>query len=103
MRMEELLYQYTKTQERLEHLLSESKCEQEDEYLIKEILRYCKCKGNSDLKNALDTMDPEVREKFCDFYRYLLICGSSIDCFVDLLFSIPNSAKNFVSTRIQEG
>lgn len=92
--MEKLLHQYMKAQGRLETLLSDSECDQKEEYLIKEALRYCECKGNSDLKNALDTMDLKVREKFCDFYRYLLISGSSIDCFVDLLFGTQDSAVN---------
>lgn len=97
--MEKLLYQYMKTQERLENYGLSAECEPENRYLIEKALQYCKYKGNEKLKKSLNKMTPEVREKFCDFYRYLLISGSSIDCFVDLLFGTPDSAANMAKNH----
>lgn len=94
--MEKLLNQYRKTQERLENYGLSEECNQKDRYLIEKAIQYCKYKGNEKLKKSLNKMDPEIREKFCTLYNHLFLSGSSVDCFVDLLFGTPDSAANLV-------
>ena len=97
--MEKLLHQYRKTQERLENYGLSAECEQEDRYLIEKTLPYCKYQGHEKLKKSLNKMDPEIREKFCDFYYFLFLSGFSIDCFMNLLFGTPDSAANLVKSN----
>lgn len=94
--MEKLLNQYRKTQKRLENYGLSEECNQKDRYLIEKAIQYCKYKGNEKLKKSLNKMDPEIREKFCTLYNHLFLSGSSVDCFVDLLFGTPDSAANLV-------
>ena len=97
--MEKLLHQYKKTQERLENYGLSAECSQKDRYLIEKTIQYCKYKGNEKLKKSLNKMDPEIREKFSNLYNHFFLSGSSVDCFVDLLFGTPDSAANLVKSH----
>ncbi len=46
-----------------------------------------------------DNKEDSYENNFCTLYNHFFLSGSSVDCFVDLLFGTPDSAANLVKSH----